>query len=134
LNPPKQGQDANDLNLLDNGAEGTTSTTYSSSMEIDADAGKMFTFAGYIVFALMGPIVENFDMLHYHSDLLMRSTPAYSSTAEKKLAGRSTSRAQQSNMKRKHRRDSDNATNDNGSILTRSSASDVVDLSVATLS
>ena len=134
LNPPKQGQDANDLNLLDNGAEGTTSTSNSSSMEIDADAGKMFTFAGYIVFALMGPIVENFDMLHYRSDLLMRSTPAYSSTAEKKLAGRSNSRAQQSNMKRKHRRDSDDATNDNGSILTRSSASDVVDLSVATLS
>jgi hypothetical protein len=68
LNPPKQGQDANDLNLLDNGAEGTTSTSNSSSMEIDADAGKMFTFAGYIVFALMGPIVENFDMLHYCSD------------------------------------------------------------------
>ena len=86
LNPPKQVQDSDDLNNLDAGSAGTTRTTNSSSMEVDADSGKMFTFAGYIVFALMGPIVENFDMLHDRSHLLMTSTPTYSSTAEKKAS------------------------------------------------
>ena len=133
LNPPKQVQDSDDLNNLDAGSADTSPTTNSSSMEVDADSGgKMFTFAGYIVFTLMGPIVENFDMLHYRSNLLMTSTPTYSSTAEKKLAGRNDSRALQSDMKRKHRRDTDDEGN--SSKLTRTTAPDVVDLSVATLS
>lgn len=93
LNPQKQEQDADDLNHVASAA-GTSPTTNSSSMEVvDADNGKMFTFVGYIVFALMGPIVENFDMLRYRSNLLMTSTPVYSSTAEKRLAGRNTSRS-----------------------------------------
>ena len=67
LNPPKlQGKDADDLlNNLDAGAAETTPTTNIGSMEVDADTGKMFTFAGYIVFALMGPIEQIILYLHH---------------------------------------------------------------------
>ena len=48
--------------------------------DLDEESGKMSTFPGYIVFALMGPIVEDFDMLGYRSDLLMTTTPFYSTS------------------------------------------------------
>ena len=48
---------------------------------------KLFTFPGHIVFALVGPIVENGSMLCYCSDLLMSSAPVYSTLVEKRTAG-----------------------------------------------
>jgi hypothetical protein len=59
-----------------------------------APAAKLFMFPGYIVFTLMGPIVEDFDMLSHRSDLLMTSTPVFSNTTKKKLAGRKRARQQ----------------------------------------
>ncbi len=71
--------------------------------DLDDDSGKMSTFPGYIAFALMGPIVEEFDMLKYRFDLLMTTTPFYSSTAEKKVAGRQNCRKLSSASKQKCR-------------------------------
>jgi hypothetical protein len=79
-----------------------------------ADAAKMFTFPGYIVFTLMGPIVEDFDMLSHRSDLLMTSTPVFNSSTEKKLAGRSRARQLQQEAKRKRHRLSDDDNGEGG--------------------
>ncbi|KAI2493453.1 hypothetical protein MHU86_21071 [Fragilaria crotonensis] len=94
------------------------------------DAAKMFTFPGYIVFTLMGPIVEDFDMLCHRSDLLMTSTPAFNSTAEKKLAGRRRARQLQEEAQRKRHRlspdnNGDDDGDDNSSRLTRTTIGSV---------
>ena len=81
------------------------------------DGRKNGIFPGYIVFALMGPIVEDFDMLRHRSDLLMTSTPLYSSSAEKKLAGRQNGRKEKSDEANQKRRNSD----DDGSSKVTSS-------------
>jgi hypothetical protein len=71
--------------------------------------GKMFTFPGYIVFALLGPIVENDSMLCHCSDLLMSSVPVYSTLVEKRTAGRAHRRKMDADANRKHRRHSDDS-------------------------
>ena len=81
--------------------------------------GKMFTFPGYIVFALLGPIVENDSMLCYRSDLLMSSAPVYSTLVEKRTAGRAHRRKVDADANRKHRRHSDDSYDDDSSRLTR---------------
>lgn len=91
--------------------------------DLDDDSGKMSTFPGYIVFALMGPIVEEFDMLNYRSDLLMTTTPFYSSTAKKKVAGRQNCRKLLSVSKQKRRIEYDNAaSNEVTSVATLSTS------------
>ncbi len=89
-------------------------------------AAKLFTFPGYIVFTLMEPIVEDFDMLSLRSDLLMTSTPVFSSTTEKKLAGQARARQQlqESKQKRQHCNDEDDGLDDS-SKLTRSTAASI---------
>ncbi|KAI2506296.1 hypothetical protein MHU86_8126 [Fragilaria crotonensis] len=102
------------------------------------EAAKAFTFPGYIVFTLMGPIVEDFDMLCHRSDLLMTSTPVFNSTAEKKLAGRRRARQELQDANRKrHRLSEDNGDDDgddNSSRLTRTTISSMPDDSQRTSS
>jgi hypothetical protein len=65
-------------------------------------------------------------MLSLRSDLLMTSTPVFSSTTEKKLAGRARARQQlqESKRKRQHRNDEDDGLDDS-SKLTRSTAASI---------
>ncbi len=90
------------------GVVGVHADNHDDNVSKVADAAKMFTFPGYNVFTLMGPIVEDFDMLSHRSDLLMTSTPMFNSTTEKKLAGRSRARQQKQEAKRKRHHLSDN--------------------------
>jgi len=53
---------------------GNTTIDVGNNDGADVAAAKLFTFPGYIVLTLMGPIVEDFDMLSLCSDLLMTST------------------------------------------------------------
>ena len=70
-------------------------------------------------------------MLSHRSNLLMTSTPVFSSTAEKKLAGRTRARQQLQESKRKRqRRNNEDDGLDDSSNLTRSTAA----CSLATLS
>ena len=116
LNPAKQLDHADDAALHVSTLDSTTAEHSENRYRDDApqvtEAAKMFTFPGYIVFALMGPIVEDFDMLCHRSDLLMTSTPAFNSTAEKKLAGRHRARQQQEDKRKRHRLSDD--TNEDG--------------------
>ena len=88
---------------------------------VSTTPGKMFTFPGYIVFALLGPIVENDSMLCHRSDLLMSSVPVYSTLVEKRTAGRAHRRKMDADANRKHRRHSDDSYNidDDSSRHTR---------------
>ena len=79
----------------------------------------MFTFPGYILFALLGPIVENDSMLCHRSDLLMSSAPVYITLVEKRTAGRAHRRKVDADANRKHRRHSDDSHDDDSSRLTR---------------
>jgi hypothetical protein len=81
--------------------------------------GKMFTFPGYIVFALLGPIVENNSMQCHRSDILMSSAPVYSTLVEKKTAGQAHRRKMDADANRKQRHHSDNSYDDDSSRLTR---------------
>jgi hypothetical protein len=82
----------------------------SASSPVSAPA-KLFTFPGYIVFALVGPIVENDSMLCYRSDLLMSAAPVYSTLVEKRTAGRAHRRKldAEASSKQKTRRSSSNS-------------------------
>ncbi|KAI2506792.1 hypothetical protein MHU86_7687 [Fragilaria crotonensis] len=82
----------------------------SASPAVSAPA-KLFTFPGYIVFALVGPIVENDSMLCYRSDLLMSAAPVYSTLVEKRTAGRAHRRKldAEASSKQKTRRSSSNS-------------------------
>lgn len=106
--------------LLDNGAN---NEDYIEEPPAPAAApGKMFTFPGYIVFALLGPIVENDSMLCHRSDLLMSSAPVYSTLVEKRTAGRAHRRKLDADAKRKHRshsNDSHDVDDDTRSRHTR---------------
>jgi hypothetical protein len=83
--------------------------------------GKMFTFSGYIAFALLGPIVENNSMLCHRSDLLMSSVPVYSTLVEKRTAGRAHRRKMDADANRKHHCHSDDSytIDDDSSRQTR---------------
>ena len=72
---------------------------------------KLFTYPGYIVFALVGPIVENGSMLCYCSGLLMSSAPVYSTLVEKRTAGRAHRRKLDAEASRneKHHHSSSNS-------------------------
>jgi hypothetical protein len=117
LNPSKQCDDVS----ADKSSRDTTrsTTTDADSADISGDnhdcneaqqvveAAKLFTFSGYIIFTLMGPIVEDFDMRCHQSDQLMTSTPTFNNTAQKKLAGKRRARQLQE-AKHKRQRLSDN--------------------------
>ena len=132
VNPPKKGPDVDDLNL-DSGAAGTTSTTNGSSMEIDANTGKVFTFAGYIflhlwVQSLRTSICCIIALTYWWNQLLLTAA-----MLKRSLVDKVTGEHNKATWNRSIRRDSDDATDHNGSKLDRTSA-DVADLSVATLS
>ena len=86
LNPSKQCDDISANTSSRNTTSSTTPDADNAGISGDneaqqvVEAAKMFTFPGYIVFSLMGPIVEDFDMLCHRSDLQMTSTPAFNST------------------------------------------------------
>ncbi len=74
--------------------------------------GKMFTFSGHIVFALLDPIVENNSMLCHCSDQLISFVSVYSTNLdEKRTAGQAHRRKMDADSNRKHCRHSDNLYN-----------------------
>ncbi len=100
--------------------DGTNNDNIKEQPSQASTPGKMFTFPGYIVFALLGPIVENDRMLCHRSDLLMSSATAYSTLVEKRTAGQAPHRRKMdAGVKRKHRRHSDDSFDDDSSRLTR---------------
>ena len=95
LNPSKQLDYFNDVvdaasAPFETRVEGLAVDDFPAPKEIAG--GKLFAFPGYVVFALMGPIVEDFDLLRHRSDLLMSSTPIYDPTERKLAAGRMNTR------------------------------------------
>ncbi len=79
---------------------------------------KLFAFPGYyVVFAPMGPIFEDFDMLRHRSELLMTSTPMYDSI-ERNLMGHVNVGKVLSDSKR-HRKNSEDDKGDNTSSKLR---------------